>query len=102
MRIQDKDKTGGSSGLKHIFRTLASRNYRLFFIGQSISLIGTWMQRVAMSWLVYHLTSSEFLLGLVSFLGLIPVFVLSPVAGVLADGPDGFKQHHFTDNRRRR
>jgi MFS family permease len=75
----------GINGFKRIFRTLASRNYRLFFTGQSISLIGTWMQRVAMSWLVYHLTSSEFLLGLVSFLGLIPVFVLSPFAGVLAD-----------------
>jgi len=85
MRFHDKKKAGGINGLKRIFRTLASRNYRLFFIGQSISLIGTWMQRVAMSWLVYHLTASEFLLGLVSFLGLIPVFVLSPFAGVLAD-----------------
>ena len=73
------------NSLKRIFRTLASRNYRLFFTGQSISLIGTWMQRVAMSWLVYRLTSSEFLLGLVSFLGLIPVFVLSPFGGVMAD-----------------
>lgn len=80
-----KDKGRGPNGFKRIFRTLSSRNYRLFFTGQSISLIGTWMQRVAMSWLVYHLTSSEFLLGLVSFLGLIPVFVLSPFAGVLAD-----------------
>ncbi len=74
-----------SSGLKNLFRTLASRNYRLFFAGQSISLLGTWIQRVAMSWLVYRLTSSEVLLGTVSFLGLIPVFVLSPFAGVLAD-----------------
>jgi MFS family permease len=81
----NNDKPEGSNGFKRIFRTLASRNYRLFFTGQSISLIGTWIQRVAMSWLVYHLTSSEFLLGLVSFLGLIPVFVLSPFAGVLAD-----------------
>jgi MFS family permease len=80
-----KDKGRGPNGFRRIFRTLGSRNYRLFFTGQSISLIGTWMQRVAMSWLVYHLTSSEFLLGLVSFLGLIPVFVLSPSAGVLAD-----------------
>ena len=80
-----KDRSEDINGLRRIFRTLASRNYRLFFTGQSISLIGTWMQRVAMSWLVYHLTSSEFLLGLVSFLGLIPVFVLSPFAGVLAD-----------------
>ncbi len=83
--MHNKDKTVGINGFKRIFRTLASRNYRLFFTGQSISLIGTWMQRVAMSWLVYRLTSSEFLLGLVSFLGLIPVFVLSPFAGVLSD-----------------
>ena len=83
--FQAEDKVGGTNGFKRIFRTLSYRNYRLFFTGQSISLIGTWMQRVAVSWLVYHLTSSEFLLGLVSFLGLIPVFVLSPFAGVLAD-----------------
>jgi MFS family permease len=83
--IQAKDRPDDTNGFKRIFRTLAFRNYRLFFTGQSISLIGTWIQRVAMSWLVYHLTASEFLLGLVSFLGLIPVFVLSPFAGVLAD-----------------
>ena len=85
MMMDAKDRPDHINGLRRIFRTLSSRNYRLFFTGQSISLIGTWMQRVAMSWLVYHLTSSEFLLGLVSFLGLIPVFVLSPFAGVLAD-----------------
>jgi MFS family permease len=85
MMIHAKNKPEEINGFRRIFRTLSSRNYRLFFTGQSISLIGTWMQRVAMSWLVYHLTSSEFLLGLVSFLGLIPVFVLSPFAGVLAD-----------------
>lgn len=85
MMINAQDKAGGINGLKRIFRTLASRNYRLFFSGQSISLIGTWMQRVAMSWLIYQMTSSKFLLGLVSFIGLIPVFVLSPFAGVLAD-----------------
>jgi len=85
LMIHARDKPDGINGLKRIFRTLASRNYRLFFTGQSISLIGTWMQRVAMSWMVYRLTSSEFLLGLVSFLGLIPVFVLSPFAGVMAD-----------------
>jgi len=80
--------TDGGSGFRQIFRALTARNYRLFFTGQSISLIGTWMQRVAMSWLVYRLTASEFSLGLVSFLGLIPVLVLSPVAGVLADRID--------------
>src|SRR5664279_1781026 len=72
-----------SSGI--IFRSLQYRNYRLFFSGQSISLIGTWMQRIAMPWLVYHLTGSAFLLGLVGFAGQIPTFLLSPVAGVLTD-----------------
>jgi len=85
MFSRHRDKAGGRRGPKLIFRTLSSRNYRLFFAGQGISLIGTWMQRVALSWLVYRLTSSEFLLGLVGFLGLFPVFVLSPFAGVLAD-----------------
>jgi MFS family permease len=71
--------------LKSIVRALRHRNFRLFFGGQSISLIGTWMQRVALSWLVYRLTNSPFLLGLVGFSGQIPVFLLAPFAGVLAD-----------------
>jgi MFS family permease len=66
-------------------RALRHRNYRLFFAGQGISLIGTWMQRIAMSWLVYRLTNSPFLLGLVGFTGQLPLFLLSPFAGVLAD-----------------
>ena len=70
---------------KIIFRSLQYRNYRLFFSGQSISLIGTWMQRIAMPWLVYHMTGSAFLLGVVGFAGQIPTFLLSPVAGVLTD-----------------
>jgi MFS family permease len=74
-----------SSKFKTIFRSLQYRNYRLFFSGQSISLIGTWMQRIAMPWLVYHLTGSAFLLGLVSFAGQIPAFLLAPVAGVVSD-----------------
>jgi len=67
------------------FRALANKNYRLFFIGQSISLVGTWMQQVAMSWLVYRLTGSALWLGLVGFLGQAPAFFLTPFAGVLAD-----------------
>ena len=67
------------------FRSLKHRNYRLFFAGQGISLIGTWMQQLAMSWLVYRMTNSAFLLGLVGFAGQIPSFLLSPFAGVLAD-----------------
>ena len=70
---------------KIVFRSLQYRNYRLFFSGQSISLIGTWMQRIAMPWLVYHMTGSALLLGVVSFAGQIPTFLLAPVAGVLTD-----------------
>jgi MFS family permease len=72
-------------GLKLIFKALSHRNYRLFFGGQGISLIGTWMQQLAMSWLVYRMTQSAFLLGVVGFLGQIPAFLLSPFAGVLID-----------------
>ncbi|TPE45604.1 MFS transporter [Pontibacter mangrovi] len=68
-----------------MFRALSSRNYRLFFIGQGISLIGTWMQQIALSWLVYRLTDSVFLLGAVTFSSQIPSFILGPFAGVLAD-----------------
>ncbi len=56
-------------GVKVSFRSLRHRNYRLFFFGQGVSLIGTWMQQTAMGWLVYHRTNSAFLLGLVGFSG---------------------------------
>jgi MFS family permease len=68
-----------------VFRALSHRNYRLFFGGQSISLVGTWMQRIAMGWLVYRLTNSPFLLGLVGFTGQIPTFLFAPLGGVLGD-----------------
>jgi MFS family permease len=68
-----------------VFRALRYRNYRLFFGGQTISLIGTWITRVATSWLVYRLTGSVLLLGLVGFAGQIPTLVLAPFAGVLVD-----------------
>lgn len=71
--------------VKDIFRSLKYRNYRLFFYGQGISMIGTWMQRIAMPWLVYRLTDSAFLLGLVGFAGQFPTFLLAPFAGVLTD-----------------
>jgi len=71
--------------LKLVLPALQYRNYRLFFGGQGISLIGTWMQRIAMWWLVYRLTNSPFLLGVVGFTGQIPIFLLTPFAGVLAD-----------------
>ena len=66
-------------------RALKHRNYRLFFGGQSISLIGTWITRVATSWLVYRLTGSELLLGVVGFCGQIPTLILAPFAGVVVD-----------------
>jgi hypothetical protein len=71
--------------IKSTFRALQYRNYRLFFIGQGTSLIGTWMQRIATSWLVYRLTGSPVLLGVVGFVSQIPTFILSPIGGVVAD-----------------
>src|SRR5437667_12180833 len=64
---------------------LQSRNYRLYFGGQIVSLTGTWMTQTASLWLVYHLTSSPFMLGAVGFAGQAPIFLLSPFSGVLAD-----------------
>ncbi|HST19723.1 MAG TPA: MFS transporter [Blastocatellia bacterium] len=68
-----------------MLRALGHRNYKLFFSGQSISLVGTWMTRIATSWLVYRLTGSEMLLGVVGFAGQMPSFILGPFAGVLVD-----------------
>ena len=73
------------SGPAFMLRALRHKNYRLFFSGQSISLIGTWMTRIATSWLVYRLTGSALLLGVVGFAGQIPSFLLAPFAGVLVD-----------------
>jgi MFS family permease len=72
-------------GLSIIFRSFRYRNYRLFFTGQSISLIGTWIQRLATPWLVYQMSGSAFLLGVVGFAGQIPTFIIAPFAGVLID-----------------
>jgi MFS family permease len=68
-----------------LIRALRHRNYRLFFGGQTVSLIGTWITRVATSWLVYRLTGSELLLGIVAFAGQIPLLILAPFGGVLGD-----------------
>jgi MFS family permease len=73
------------SGLKSTLRALGHRNYRLYFGGQGISLTGSWMQQVAMGWLVYRLTGSAFYLGLVAFFAQVPVIFMAPLAGVLAD-----------------
>jgi len=74
-----------SANFKNMFRALTVRNYRLFFAGQGISLIGTWIQRTTMGWFVYRLTESPFLLGLISFLSMIPSIFISPFAGTWAD-----------------
>ena len=83
---------------KFIFRTLQYRNYRLFFIGQFISLIGTWMQQIAVSWLVYQMTHSVFLLGLVGFVSQFPTSCNYPfcrrVVGSLQSLPDA----HYDPN----
>lgn len=66
-------------------RALRHRNYRIYFTGLFISFIGTWMQTVAQSWLVYRLSGSAWMLGLVGFAGQVPVFLFAPFAGVIAD-----------------
>ncbi len=76
---------------KSIFRTLQYRNYRLFFTGQCVSLIGTWIQIIAASWLTYRLTNSAFLLGFITFAGQIPTLLLTPIAGVLVDRWNRYK-----------
>lgn len=78
---RDGRRRAGPSAL----RAFAHRDYRLFFFGQLVSLVGTWMQSVAQSWLVYRLTGSALLLGAVGFAGQIPVFLLAPIGGSLAD-----------------
>jgi len=74
-----------SSNFRHASRALRHRNFRLFLSGQFVSLVGTWMQSVALGWLLYRLTGSPFLLGLAGFLTQIPSLVISPLAGVWAD-----------------
>jgi MFS family permease len=80
--------TARDSTASRIWRALRHRNFRLFFTGQSISLIGTWMTRIATSWLVYKLTGSALLLGVVGFAGQIPTFLVAPFAGVWVDRLD--------------
>lgn len=80
--------TKHNGGWRFALRALSHRNYRLFFGGQTVSLIGTWITRIATSWLVYRLTGSAILLGVVGFAGQIPTFLLSPFAGVWIDRLD--------------
>ncbi len=88
----DQSRLADPKGLSLIFRALTHRNYRLFFGGQGISLIGTWMQQIAMSWLVYRMTNSAFLLGLIGFSSQICSLFFSPFAGVLSDR---WNRHHI-------
>ncbi len=71
--------------MKNTFRSLAGRDFRLYFTGQCISLIGTWVQQVAFSWIAYRITGSAFMLGLIAFCGQFPTLVVSPFSGILAD-----------------
>ena len=84
----DGGLSADASRFSSTLRALGHRNYRLFFFGQLISLVGTWMQSVAQAWLVYRLTGSAVMLGLVGFAGQIPVFLLAPVGGTFADRYD--------------
>src|SRR5262249_33680737 len=73
---------------RHTFRALRHRNFRLFFTGQGLSVMGTWLQQVAMGWLTYRLSGSAWLLGMVAFCANIGILVLGPFAGVVADRVD--------------
>lgn len=77
-----------SSAGQRLTRALQHRNFRLFFGGQSVSLVGTWITRVATSWLIYRLTGSELLLGIAGFVGQLPTLIITPFAGVLVDRMD--------------
>jgi MFS family permease len=77
--------------ISETFRSFKYRNYRLYFFGQAISLVGTWMQRIAVSWLLYRLTNSAFILGVNGFAALIPALLLSPLAGTITDRFNRYK-----------
>ena len=79
---EEREKT---ERLRGTIRALSHRNYRIYFFSLLVSFIGTWMQSVAQSWLIYRLTGSAWLLGFIAFIGQVPVFLLAPVGGVLAD-----------------
>jgi MFS family permease len=95
--VSERDRASGkpkgesaarAEGFSYAWRALRHRNFRLYYGGQGISLIGTWMTRLATSWLVYRLTGSALLLGIVGFAGQIPTFLLAPFAGVWVDRLD--------------
>jgi len=79
------------NNLKSTFRALKHRNYLLFFFGQGISLVGTWIQQIAISWLIYRLTNSPLIMGVIAFVGSIPALIVSPFAGVVIDRINKYK-----------
>ncbi len=91
--VAQPDETGPAlpRGWLFTFRALRHRNYRIFLSGQAVSLIGTWMQNVAQSWLIYRLTGSELLVSLVGFFSHLPVLVVGPLAGMTADRLSRFR-----------
>ncbi|MGB5106802.1 MAG: MFS transporter [Candidatus Zixiibacteriota bacterium] len=88
--------TQKNSRLKTTLRAFKHRNYRLYFFGQAISITGTWMQSIALSWLIYRLTDSVFMLGLIGFVLHAPNFFFAPIAGVFADRTSRFKMFFTT------
>jgi MFS family permease len=89
--ISSPPAPGNRSRFHDLVRSLRHRNFQLFFSGQLISLIGTWMQNIAQAWLVYRLTGSSLLLGIVGFAGQIPIFLFAPIGGLAADR---WNRHH--------
>ncbi len=87
-RGHDRAQSNTPVNPRLLFRSLRHRNFRLFFMGQGLSLIGTWMQMTAVAWLVWRLSHSAFLLGVTGFAARIPTFVMAPFAGVLVDRVD--------------
>jgi len=85
LRTQPNSKIGTRSRLSSALQALKYRNFKLFLGGQLISIVGNYIQTIAQAWLVYRLTGSAALLGLVAFSGQISIFVLAPISGVVAD-----------------
>src|SRR5271154_3591272 len=91
MAKSDQNRNGAaavpedSQRIPQMLRALRHRNFQLFFSGQMISLVGTWMDNIAEAWLVYRLTGSSVLLGTVAFAGQIPIFLMGPIGGLAAD-----------------
>lgn len=91
MMANEQPASGWSANFRHVLRSLRHRNFQLFFVGQGISLIGTWMQMTAVSWLVWRMSHSPVMLGVVGFASRIPTFVMAPFAGVLVDRVDRYR-----------